>query len=118
MDLCAFVLRRTSRIDIIFDALMLCNRAAETSQSVLEAAFEDGLAGFWEPFPSYGTAYVYDTNRLARQIGPEFARELKSVQQLLASMRCRLVFAIPFTLVALLHNTNVRTAKERSWTVP
>lgn len=76
---------------------VLCNRAAETSQCDLEAASEDGLASFWEPFPRYGTAYLYDADRLARRIGPEIARELKSVQHLLSSMRCQLPSPTPST---------------------
>jgi hypothetical protein len=83
----------------VYDNLyhVLCNRAAETSQCDLEAASEDGLASFWEPSPRYGTAYLYDADRLARRIGPEFARELESVQHLLGSMRCQLPSPTPST---------------------
>ncbi|BDA41474.1 probable Nucleoporin NUP188 homolog at N-terminal half [Coccomyxa sp. Obi] len=62
-------------------------RAAEISSDVPEALAETRLAGSQGASPSYGVTYLYDAELLARRIGPEFARELKSVRRLQSSLR-------------------------------
>lgn len=64
-----------------------CGSAAKRSREG-ESDDDDMLASSQDASPSYGTAYLYDADLLARRIGPDFARELKSVQRLLTYMRC------------------------------
>lgn len=83
----ADVTTKVARTSDGFSPSFVCNRAAETSSDVPESVAETRLAGSVCASPSYGVAYLYDAELLARRIGPEFACELKSVRRLLSSLR-------------------------------